>query len=235
MGLFKFRKYEDVSAKESLLSSHSSRTYREAYRTLSANIEQVANEKKMKNLMITSAIGNEGKSTVGINLALAFANQGLKILLINADWRNKKFNKFFNIPTDKKGFYNIFNDLSNFESSIFHDKNTKVDLLHSGIKRRSNISITKTKAFYNFLEEKYDLLITISPTVNAYADAVILAQCVDGVLLTVKQNGATSQEVFDAIDELRLAGANIIGTVFTHCDSMKRSAILKKYNRLYVN
>lgn len=234
MGLFKFRKSEDVPTKKSVLSSHSSRTYREAYRTLSANIERVANEKKLKNLMITSAIGNEGKSTVGINLALTLANQGLKILLINVDWKNKKIDNLFNIPAEQKGFYNIINDLNNIEESIFHENNTKVDFLPCGVRESKDISRKKAKAVFNLLEEKYDLLITISPTVNAYADTAILASCVDSVLLIVKQNGATSKELFTAIDELHLAGASIIGTVFTHSDFIKRKSVLKKYNRLYL-
>ena len=212
---------------------HSPRTYREAYRTLSANVEHIAIEEKLKNLMVTSAIGNEGKSTVAINLSLIFANQGYKTLLINADCHNTKTNNIFNVSTVQKGFYDILNDLSNVGNSIFYDKNTKVHLLHSGLKRLSNISITKVKALYDLLEEKYDFIITISPTVNAYADTAILAQCADGVLLTVKQNGATSEEVLAAVDELDIVGANIIGTVFTHRNYLRRKSVLKQYNRLY--
>jgi succinoglycan biosynthesis transport protein ExoP len=235
MGLFKFRKCKDASQKESILLNNLSHTYREAYRTLSANIEHIADEQKLKSILITSAIGNEGKTTVAINLGLTLANQGNSVLIINADRKNHKFDNIFNIANAHHGFFDIINNPEDSEQYFHHLENSKVDLLASGGKIDSqNLPIKNIKLLFRLLGEKYDFVIILSPTVNACADTAILAQCVDGVLLVVKQNGATSEEVLSTIDELKLSGANIIGTVFSHSDSMRRRTVLKKYNRLYL-
>jgi cellulose biosynthesis protein BcsQ len=64
--------------------------------------------KNYKTLLITSAIGNEGgggKTTSAINLSLVLSGQKKKVLLINADHQNKKFNTIFNVQKDKFGFF----------------------------------------------------------------------------------------------------------------------------------
>jgi capsular exopolysaccharide synthesis family protein len=233
MGFFKFRKYEDAPAKESLLlGNHSSDVYEEAYRTLSANIEHVAEEQKLQTLLITSAIGNEGKTTSAINLSLVLSGQKKKVLLINADHQNKKFNTIFNVQKDKFGFFDVVDHLNDLENNVRHIQNTNIDILFSG--KNKKVSILEVRAFLSAVEKVYDYIIIAAPTVNTTADTAILAQCVDGVLLVVKQNGAASEEVLSAVQELRLVGANIIGTIFSHCNSLRSKTVLRKYNRLYM-
>ena len=70
----------------------------EQFKTLRTNIQFAMVDKKMKSLVITSAVPNVGKTTISSNLAVTFALQGLKVLLVDTDLRRPTVHKIFSMP-----------------------------------------------------------------------------------------------------------------------------------------
>ena len=68
----------------------------EAFRTIRTNIEFSSIDKQIKNILVTSTIPSEGKSTIAANLGVTMAAAGKRVLLIDADLRNPTLGKYFN-------------------------------------------------------------------------------------------------------------------------------------------
>jgi len=69
----------------------------EAYRTLRANVEFVAEQKGLRTILVTSAVAGEGKSTTAANLAVALARVGKRVVLVDLDFRRPALHRFFNL------------------------------------------------------------------------------------------------------------------------------------------
>ena len=233
MGFFKFRKNQDAPCKKSSLLTNDVQLYADAYRTLAANIEHVVTEQRLSSLLVTSAIGGEGKTTVAVNLGLTLSKEGKKILVVNTDAHNRDFNELFDIPADVSGISECLNENieANVNEQIVHLKELRLDALPYGTQK--DIPIGQMIPIIDQLKTQYDLVILLSSAVNAYPDTALLSKGIDGTLLVVKQNGSTAEEVSAAIKELQLSGANLIGTVFSHFHTLRDRKALKKYKRLY--
>ncbi len=72
----------------------------EVYRTLATNLRYAAREHGIRSVLVTSAVRDEGKSTISANLAIALAQAGTEVLLISADLRRPSLHSFFGVPND---------------------------------------------------------------------------------------------------------------------------------------
>jgi len=229
MGFFKFRTNQDAPEDKSILLNNRSQIFSDAYRTLCANIEHLIDEQHLSSILITSAIGGEGKTTSAINLGITFAKEGKNVLLVNVDSHNNRFNQRLKIDVDVPGISDYAG--TNKDLPIIHLDENQMDVLPYG--HGKEVSARKIAASIEQLKDKYDLIILLSSVVNAYAETALLAKEIDGTLLVVKQGGSTADEISTAIHELHLAGANLIGTIFSHYDTLQDRKTSKKYKRLY--
>lgn len=229
MGLFKFRTNQDAPEDKSILLNNRSQIFSDSYRTLCANIGHLIDEQHLSSILITSAIGGEGKTTSAINLGITFAKEGKNVLLVNVDSHNNRFNQRLKIGMDVPGISDYAG--TDEDLPIIHLGENQMDVLPYG--HNKNVSAGKIAAVIEQLKEKYDLIILLSSAVNAYAETALLAKEIDGTLLVVKQGGSTADEINAAIHELHLAGANLIGTIFSHYDTLQDRKTSKKYKRLY--
>ena len=86
-----------------LLTNNAPFAYAEAYKTLRTNLSFASISKQYKKIIITSAIPNEGKSTVAVNLAFTLAESDAKVLLIDCDLRNPTLRRLLRVRVDYKG------------------------------------------------------------------------------------------------------------------------------------
>lgn len=233
MGFFKFRTNHNAPEDKSLLLHNRSQIFSDAYRMLCANIGHLLDEQHLSTILVTSAIGGEGKTAAAINLGITFAREGKKILLVNVDRHNDSFNRRLEIAPDAPGISEcIETDLDRgAEAQMIHLKEMRLDVLPYG--HQKDVSIGKMIPIIDQLKSRYDLIILLSSAVNAYAETALLAKGIDGTLLVVKQDRSTAAEVNAAIQELQLSGANLLGTVFSHYHTLQNRKYLKKYTRLY--
>ncbi|GIN69629.1 protein-tyrosine kinase [Bacillus sp. J14TS2] len=190
----------------------------EQYRTIRTNIEFSAVDEEISTLMVTSSGPAEGKSTTTANLAVVFAQQGKRVLIVDADMRKPTVHYTFGI-TNTIGLTNVLTRQVVLEEAA---RSTDVENLHvlpSGPIPPNPAELLGSKGMQLFFEgakEQYDLIIFDTPPVLAVTDAQILANKCDGTVLVVA-SGKTELESAQKTKELLAAAqAKILGVVLNN-------------------
>lgn len=199
----------------------------EAYRTLRTNIQFSNVDKELKTIIVTSAVPEEGKSTTVSNLAIAMAQAGKKVVLIDCDFRKPILHKRFflsniegltNVLVAEKGIYEVIQFPQGIEN---------LSVITSGPIPPNPAELLDSKKMETVLKElkdKVDIILMDSPPVGVVTDAAILSTKVDGTLLTIAHKKTEIEMVQTAVGLLDKVGANIIGTVLTQIDMTDKSA-----------
>ncbi|MBQ9283823.1 MAG: CpsD/CapB family tyrosine-protein kinase, partial [Acidaminococcaceae bacterium] len=186
----------------------------EAYRTIRTNLSFSGVDKEMKIVEVTSAVPNEGKSTVMASLAIVMAQAGKKVLLVDCDFRNPTQHKLFGLPN--KGVSNCIAIGGDFHEIIQHIGQENIDILTSGpvAPNPSEILMSnRMQAFLDTAREEYDYVLIDTPPIMPVTDAAVLSSKTDGVMLVVASGQDKPELVQMAKTRLEQAGANIIGCI----------------------
>lgn len=194
----------------------------ESYRILRTNIMYSSFDKKIKRILVTSSEPVEGKSTTSGNLALAFAQDEKKVILIDCDLRKPSLHKKFRI-SNNRGLSDVIIDRDKLNKCI--QKRTEyLDILTAGKIPPNPSEMLGSQAMSSLLDELsniYDVIILDSPPVLAVTDAQILSTKVDGTVLVVRAEKTKKDTVLAAKGVLDKVNANILGTVLNGGDKNK--------------
>lgn len=191
----------------------------EAFRTLGSSmmLEAVGRKKVLRSIVVTSSQPGEGKTTVSVNLAIALAQQGSRVILVDADLRRPSVHRalgFRNI----RGLSGYLSGLSDWAPCILPGLSPGLDTLPAGRVARNPVAMlssTRMKILISQLLEEYDYLIIDSPALMAnLMDARILAGMVDGSLMVVRSGMAPRDYVIRARKQLN----NVVGVVLNSMD-----------------
>jgi len=222
----------------------------ESFRSFRMNVQFSALEQHIKTLVVTSAIAEEGKTTVAANLAIAMAEGGLKTLLMETDLRRPTIYRMFGLePTPGITDYLLSNyELSEIVRTVTDIMMGKMNMdkiiLTPGIDNLHIITcgtiplnpgeLMQSKKFKDLLAEirdQYDVILMDAPPLVSAADALVLAMGADGVLLTYRV-GKVARGILKRVkSQLEQIKANIIGVVLNgvKADVSPDFAELKKY------
>ena len=216
-----------------LLTSSVPFAYAEAYKTLRTNLSFASISKQYKKIIITSAIPNEGKSTIAINLAITLAESNAKVLLIDCDLRNPTLRRLLRVRTDyKMGLTALLTGEASPEKCICRHPKTKCDVLLAGAIPPNPVELLSSpqmKELLDQLAEQYDYIICDTPPASVVTDAAALSQYCDGVILVVRQELSTRDQVRSAKRNLDAVQANILGTVLSGYDMSCDTQALSSY------
>ncbi|MDP3499181.1 MAG: polysaccharide biosynthesis tyrosine autokinase [Myxococcales bacterium] len=168
----------------------------ECTRAVRTNLLFMSPDKPLKRMLVTSSGPQEGKSTTAINLGIAMAQSGQKVLIIDTDMRRPRLHKAFGVPNDV-GVSSLVVGEGKLEDAIKTTEVPGMFLLPCGPVPPNPAELLHTRAFGELLETldgKFDRVILDSPPVGAVADAVVLATQVNGVVLVLKA-GVTHRDV----------------------------------------
>lgn len=189
----------------------------EEYRTLRTNIEFSMVDKKLKTLLITSSGANEGKTTTAINIAVIFASQGKKVLLVDADMRKPSLHNIFQVPNQKGLSTILTSERPNPAAVIYPLEHQQLFLMTSGIQPPNPSELLASKQMnmlMQYFKEHYDLVVFDLPPILPVTDAQVLASKVDGTIFVIRYNSAHLHDVLQAKEMLQRVQANVIGAVF---------------------
>lgn len=195
----------------------------ESIRRLKNNIIFQNSDNVPKTIAITSSEKGEGKSTVACNLAVAFADEGYKTLMIDTDFRRPRVHKLFGL-SNEIGMSNYINGENSVSDIV---KNTEVNFLKvicagSSIERPE--SLVNDKNFEKFLEKVdnlFDVIIFDTPPFGIISDSTALLRKADATVMVAKYRH-TNKEVYEhTLDELRRINANVCGMVLNGFEPRK--------------
>ena len=205
--------------KRSILITKTATSFRyvETLRKLAMNIKMQADQKGCKTILISSVLENEGKSTVAANIALALAQEGKKVLLMDCDFRKPAQHKIFEW---KKGtFGEIGESICGREQEmplIGQDSQTGLYFL-IGSKMYPDstemIGSDRFRGMLSYLKEKMDYVIMDSSPMALVADTEELNEFVDASILVVRQHTALVQDINDSIDVLNAGNSHFLGYI----------------------
>jgi capsular exopolysaccharide synthesis family protein len=192
----------------------------ESYRTLRTNIQYSSFDKEYKVIMVTSSEPGEGKSTIAGNLALSFAQDGKRVLLIDCDLRKPSLHKKFKI-SNLVGLSDVLIGKEDLKTAL-HRYNENLVVLTSGKIPPNPSEMLSSKTMSMLLEELkgvFDCVILDTPPVQAVTDSQILSTKADGTILVIRAERTKRDSVQNALGLLKKVNANIIGTVLNGVDS----------------
>ncbi len=187
----------------------------ECTRSIRTNLLFMSPDKPFKRMLVTSSGPQEGKSTTAINLGIAMAQSGNRVLIIDTDMRRPRLHKAFGV-SNEVGVSSLVVGEGKLDAALKSTEVPGLFLLPCGPIPPNPAELMHTKAFGDLLEqlgEKFDRLILDSPPVGAVADAVVLATRVDGVVVVLKAGRTHRDMAKRTVKALRDVNANIYGAV----------------------
>jgi capsular exopolysaccharide synthesis family protein len=187
----------------------------ESYRTIRTAIYFGNPHGVAKTLLVTSPSPGDGKTTLASNLAIAMAQAGNRILLLDADFRKPMQHRIFELQK-KTGLSTVLAGESPLEDAIQETPIQGLHVLPCGPIPANPSEILNSQTFADLLDElssRYDHVLLDSPPVMPVTDARILAASCDATVLALRAEKTTRRGAIYARDVLRSVGSRILGVV----------------------
>ncbi len=214
------RNYEDK-----LLTPDSPFFVTEAFNTLRTNFIYSAAATKNPVFAITSEAAGVGKTVISSNLALALANMGKRVLLVESDMRCPSFNKVFG-EKPEQGLSELLAGIVNGTESVVHKyKDSSLDILYCGQIPPNPSELLSGYRMQELLEEwkqTYDYILLDMPPIGEVFDAGAVSAYVNGYILAVRCNYSNLNQVKGAVTAIESVNGNILGVIVNDIDPKAR-------------
>ncbi len=211
----------------------------ESFKNIRANLmfAMAGKKEKCKIILVTSAEQNDGKSTVCINVASAFADSNAKVLVIDADLRRPKIARYTNTDRKRNGLSDYLGGFCTLEEIVVRPEGLNFDCITSGRvppNPSELLMIDEVEKMFEILSEQYDYIFIDTPPVGVVAETIYLTQFVTGVVLVMRKESSHIYAVREAISLLGFAKADILGFVMNDAyDTRAKKYYYKKRRRYY--
>lgn len=201
----------------------------ETIRTLRTNLQFASVDKKLQTVLITSSMPGEGKSFIAANLAVAFAQSGVKVLLVDCDIRKGRQHYIFG-SHNQKGLSNLLleNIEEKYKEYILETQIKNLSVMFRGVTPPNPSELlgsSKNKELIKILKNEFDIVIFDSAPINGgLTDSLIMGTLVDGVMIVSAEKQTPVNVLNQTKRNLENVGANILGVVLN-----RASGKAKKY------
>lgn len=192
----------------------------ESYRILRSNLLSASTkDRPIKSILVTGSQPKDGKTTVACNLAISFAVDGYRVLLVDGDLRRPKIHDIFNID-NSSGLSDILEDKTSIDSKLYKNKlfeNLRV--LPSGTLSPYPSELLSSKKMlqsHEYIKNLFDFIIFDSPSLGKVPDAQIISGFVDGTVLVVSSDKTKIKSFKNALYLLEMSNATLLGTVLNN-------------------
>lgn len=204
----------------------------ETYKAIRTNIMfSVPKQDKGKVIVVTSASPGEGKTTTSINLALIFAQMGVKVLLIDCDLRKPRVHRYMELERGI-GVSNIICGYSEVENAIHRDVQEHLDVITAGDIPPNPAELFENQNFGKMIEHlqnEYDYIFVDTPPITVVTDAIVAMKNCTGAILVARQSVTITDLFSIAVAEAKKSKVKILGAIFH--DSKEKQSKRNYYQR----
>lgn len=168
-----------------------------------------------KIVMVTSAVDQEGKTTVASQLAASLARCGRRTLIVDADIRSPSLHELFDMPSEP-GLCEVLRGEIELDDSIRPTRMPGLWLLPSGRCDAEAVQALAKDAIgtvFEGLRPEFDFIVLDTAPVLTVADSLSIGQHVDAAIVAILKDTSQGPKVFDAVERLRGVGINVMGAV----------------------
>jgi capsular exopolysaccharide synthesis family protein len=201
---------------------------KESLRALKTNIQFCGDD--IRTVLITSAVPNEGKSTVSLDLARSLTESGKRVLLIDTDMRKSVFVGRLRAQASSGGeicgLSHYLSGQKKLEDVLYGTDIPRLFMIFAGPSVPNPTEILEKKYFEELLQfgkEHFHYIILDCAPIGAAIDAAVVAKYCDGALLVVAQGMASGRMILNSKKQLEASGVKILGAVLNKV-KMKKSS-----------
>ena len=200
----------------------------EQFRTIRTNIDFTSVAKgDIKTVLISSSLPSEGKSTISANLAVVYAQQGKKVLLVDADLRRPTVAATFGDSHPTVGLTNYLSDNKKQITDIIKDTGIQnLDIITSGPIPPNPAELLGSGIMTELIDKLksvYDLIIFDVPPLLLVTDAQVLMSKVDGVVIVVNGGTSTKSDLKRTYEILTLSEVNLLGFIYNDKNNKRKN------------
>ncbi len=207
----------------------------DSLRVVRTNLIYGSAESRPKVLAFTSATPGEGKSTVAAGLAILFAQNKARVLLIDADMRRPTAHHLLNVP-QSPGLSGILSAEGPVTLTPRNGPVRGLDVLPAGAPQNlsaERLGSDAMKALVELARSRYDWVIIDSPPALGLSDAAVIATLADGIVVVCSGDKTPRQAVRHVADQLRAVRASVLGVVLNRVDLHRHSYYYGRYYSAY--
>lgn len=200
---------------ELLVHSHPKSAVAEAARAIRTNLMFMSPDQPFRCLLVTSAGPSEGKTTVAASIAVAMAQTGQRVCLVDCDLRRPRVHSLFH-ESNETGITTALLDPSQLGSLVTTTEIPNLCLLQAGPTPPNPADLMHSEAFGKVLaqlRERFDRVVVDSPPIGLVTDGVIVSMRVDATVLVIRALATRRDAARKAVRTLRDVGANCAGFV----------------------
>ena len=189
----------------------------EGFRKLRTNLQFLAVDNPPRLIVITSSSPSEGKSTTAINIALALAEAGHNVVLVDGDLRRPRLAEYLDL-VGAVGFSTVLSGGASLDDVLQITKFSNLTALTAGSVPPNPSELLGSMAAKKMLSDlraKFDYVIIDSSPLLAVTDGAILATEADGAIVAVRAGKTKQDQLAHAIGMLRDVDAKLLGAVMT--------------------
>jgi capsular exopolysaccharide synthesis family protein len=214
------QKSDESVSKELVVVRNQVSMIAESYRTIRTALLLSQAEHPPKVIVLTSPSPGDGKTMTCVNLGIALAQSGQRVLLIDGDLRKGRCHKLVNVE-NHHGLTNVLTGHATLQESIQQTTIGNFYLLPRGGLPPNPADLLmsqKMRDVLRELRESFDFIVVDSPPVIAVSDAAILSALCDGVLLVLHGRKTTTPKARRAVERLESIGAPMLGVILNGID-----------------
>ena len=213
--------------------------FSEAIKTIRTNLAFSMIDKEMKTILLTSPQSGDGKSFITANLAVAYAQEDKKVLVVDCDLRKGRQHEIFEVMNLTSGGYSNlilnYKDDTKLDKYIINTSNKNIDLLPTGPTPPNPVELLASESNRKLIErikKDYDVILLDCPPVLGLSDTMIMTKYSDANLIVVSSRRTKIESLDKAKKVFEQVKANITGVVINRA-SVKDNSYYSYYSNEY--
>ncbi len=212
----------------------------ETYKALRTKIENISAKQNYKVFVVSSTGEGEGKTTVSTNIAIALAQNGRSVLLIDADLRKPSVCRMLSLTNskDNKGHSlpDVILDGGSYEKSIRYLDKHKIFILAgtSVVSEPTELLSTSTmEKVIKSVRNEFDFVIIDTAPAGVVTDASIITNYADALIMVIREDHTPVEKIRSALSDLSNGKADIIGCIYNNVSPTGARRLYNRYSRRY--